>query len=182
MAPRKGRAAVAHPTPGAPKAVSPLPPVACKPGLAAVPAGGDVYTVDGVLTDGECRLLIQAAEALGFAHQGSRGPAAGEAVRDNGRLALADARWAAGLWRVLRPAVVGALPQADAELAVGLYDHIRVYRYAPGQVFGRHYDDAIAVGPGLRTRFTLLVYLSAVEAGGETVFYGQWERRGWGGV
>ena len=49
-----------------------------------------------------------------------------------------------------------------------------VCRYEPGQRFNRHYDDSADMGDGLKTAYTLLVYLSGQEhgmQGGETVFY-----------
>ncbi len=63
-------------------------------------------------------------------------------------------------------------------------------RYQPGQRFGRHIDESVQLGRGLRTRYTLLIYLSGAFAdgkssssssharrkpqlqGGATVFYG----------
>jgi hypothetical protein len=44
--------------------------------------------VSGVLTVPECQAFIDAAESLGFQHQGSGGPAAGEAFRDNERVSV----------------------------------------------------------------------------------------------
>ena len=47
-------------------------------------------------------------------------------------------------------------------------------RYEPGQRFGKHYDETIDMGGGLRTAYTLLVYLSGHTTGmqgGETIFY-----------
>ena len=47
-------------------------------------------------------------------------------------------------------------------------------RYEPGQRFNQHYDDSVDMGNGLKTAYTLLMYLSGQEygmQGGETVFY-----------
>lgn len=38
----------------------------------------DVFTVEGVLTLEEAQRIVEAAEAIGFEHQSSRGPAFGE--------------------------------------------------------------------------------------------------------
>ena len=49
-------------------------------------------------------------------------------------------------------------------------------RYLPGQRFNRHYDDSIDLGGGVKTAYTLLVYLCGRDSGlqgGETVFYGR---------
>ncbi len=56
---------------------------------------------------------------------------------------------------------------------------LHVCRYEPGQRFNRHYDDSVDMGNGLRTAYTLLMYLSGQEhgmQGGETVFYSHGER------
>lgn len=45
-----------------------------------------------------------------------------------------------------------------------------IYRYSPGQRFGRHVDDSNDLPGGRFTQYTLLIYLSAC-GGGETVFY-----------
>lgn len=42
---------------------------------------------------------------------------------------------------------------------VGLNPHLRVYRYAVGEVFGAHYDDSAETSLG-RTELTLLCYLT----------------------
>jgi hypothetical protein len=44
--------------------------------------------VPGLLSIPEAQAFIDAAEALGFQHQSSRGPAYGEAFRDNQRITL----------------------------------------------------------------------------------------------
>jgi hypothetical protein len=54
----------------------------------------------------------------------------------------------------------------DGERAVGLNPAMRLYRYGPGQRFGRHVDDSVELGPGRSTRYTLLVYLSGRGGGG----------------
>lgn len=56
-------------------------------------------------------------------------------------------------------------------------------RYTVGQRFGRHIDESVYLENGLRTYYTLLIYLSGRGgnkdassdslAGGETVFYDQ---------
>jgi len=126
---------------------------------------GNLFVIRDALTSSECRSLIEAVEASGgFEWQGSRGPSKGEAVRDCGRVSRkgrAEEALVAKLWKRLAPAILTALPPRDAERACGLNPYVRVYSYAPGQRFSRHYDDTEEVERGRRhTGFTLLIYLS----------------------
>ena len=96
-------------------------------------------------------------------------------MRDCGRVSRKgpeEERFVAKLWKRLGPEIVSALPPKDAERAVGLNAHVRVYAYAPGQKFSRHYDDSEAIERGKKCPgYTLLIYLSTVSLGGETKFY-----------
>ena len=140
---------------------------------------GTLFLIPDALSETECRSLIRAVEdAGGFDRQGSRGPAKGEALRDCGRVSRrgpAEEALVARLWKRLSAAILSALPPRDAERAVGLNPHVRMYAYAPGQRFSRHYDDSEAVERGrTATGYTLLLYLSTLRGaapGGETKFY-----------
>lgn len=55
---------------------------------------------------------------------------------------------------------------------VRLNPNIRIYRYRPGQKFGKHIDESNELGCGQYTQYTLLIYLSTC-GGGETIFYGE---------
>lgn len=133
---------------------------------------GDMWTVEGVLTAEEAAAFIRAAEGVGFPTPPSGPPQPGMAARDNARLAWEDRALSDALWRILQPSIAASCA-GDAALALGCSPALRLYRYAPGQRFARHYDDAVGgvLGPGTGTRHTVLIYLSAC-AGGETVFYG----------
>lgn len=129
-----------------------------------------LFTVPGFLSEKECEAFIRCAEARGLEHQGSGGPAKGEAFRDNERLSdynveLADMLWQAGLRELFQDVVVGR------RVAVGLNPNIRLYRYGQGQRFGPHYDESVDIDGAGATEFTLLVYLTGSLSGGETVFY-----------
>ncbi|XP_061347481.1 uncharacterized protein LOC133292964 [Gastrolobium bilobum] len=153
----------------------------------------DLFTVQNFFTSAESKAFIKTAEAIGFAHQGSLGPAKGEAYRDNDRISvndavLADAIWESGLSKLFSDIRI------RGKAAVGLNPNIRFYRYKVGQRFGRHIDESVDLGDGKHTYYTLLVYLSGGPGelkskpkndssnptdssfdplvGGETVFYG----------
>ncbi|CAH9110959.1 unnamed protein product [Cuscuta europaea] len=152
--------------------------------------GNELFTVQNYLTSAETRAFIEAAESIGFVHQGSLGPRNGEAYRDNDRISvndpnLADALWESGLNKLFSDIKI------RGKVAVRLNPNIRFYRYKMGQRFGRHIDESVDLGEGQVTHYTLLVYLSgggfnsktkvdrnALDSlteplvGGETVFYG----------
>ncbi|MCO5561432.1 hypothetical protein L7F22_015053 [Adiantum nelumboides] len=144
--------------------------------------------VPNILCSHECNAFIKYAEELGFSHQGSLGPAKGEAFRDNDRVSLqnsnlAENLWDSGLSKAFENIKVGG------KSASGLSSNIRFYRYREGQRFGPHIDQNVYLERGQRTEYTLLVYLngsgmkstkSGIKGGkgssqilqdGETVFY-----------
>lgn len=147
-----------------------------------------LFTISNFLTAYEAKSFIEVAESIGFTHQGSLGPAKGEAFRDNDRISdidplLAESLWVSGLKKVFDDI------KLYGKTAVGLNPNIRFYRYIVGQKFGRHIDESVDLEQGGRTYYTLLVYLSGglsskgktnpgtndssmqPLAGGETVFY-----------
>ncbi|CAE6220384.1 unnamed protein product [Arabidopsis arenosa] len=107
----------------------------------------DLFTVENCLTSDESKAFVKIAESLGFTHQGSRGPAYGEAYRDNHRISvndpvLADSIWQSGLSNLFTDIKI------RRKVAVGLNPNIRFYRYGAGQ------------------------HIAEPLVGGETVFYG----------
>lgn len=138
-----------------------LPPLKLSPKKLRVQEVNDhMLLVPGVLSIPECQQLIDAAEGCGFEHQSSRGPAYGEAFRDNHRISMQDERLADQLWHTAGLDRVMQGVEVDGLVPVGLNPHIRFYRYSVGQKFGRHIDDSVEVQPGQITGYTLLVYLS----------------------
>lgn len=84
--------------------------------------------IQNYLTSAESKAFRDAAEAIGFVHQGSLGPTMGEAYRDNDRIAvndpaLAEAIWSAGLNKFFSDFKI------RGKVAVGLNPNIRFYRY-----------------------------------------------------
>lgn len=147
-------------------------------------AGDALFSVDGVLTSAEAERFVAAIESSGqLTHQSSRGPKYGEAFRDNDRCAVQDERFAAALWGATGlDRIFAGIGEVEGSTAVGLNPNIRLYRYTPGQRFGRHIDESNELGAGRFTLYTLLIYLSGGTAGqaapggrlvgGETLFYG----------
>ncbi|KAG9453158.1 hypothetical protein H6P81_006062 [Aristolochia fimbriata] len=147
----------------------------------------DLFTIPNFFTAAESKAFVDAAEAVGFIHQGSLGPARGEAYRDNDRIAIDDPSLAASMWDSGLNTVFADI-KIRGKVAVGLNPNIRFYRYKVGQHFGQHIDESIDLGQGHKTYYTLLVYLTGKSndgsvsrgnssgqslVGGETVFYGK---------
>lgn len=137
--------------------------------LQAVAHSDRAFSIPGFLSVGECDELIALAEREGFEAAGVRtagGPKAMPLVRNNDRVLVESAAWVALLWQRLQGV---ALPLLGGEAAQGLPRGLRFYRYAPGQRFKMHKD-----GPwtesGMTSRLTMLVYLNAGFAGGDTDF------------
>ncbi|EPQ28309.1 uncharacterized protein PFL1_04136 [Pseudozyma flocculosa PF-1] len=105
----------------------------------------------------------------------------GEAQRTNARFSIDDLAFAQQLYRQsgIKQLVEQFEPhrwqEPDGRTPKGLLSNIRIYRYAPLELFGPHYDSA-SQDPhtGQRTEWTVLFYLTGKEDGvvdGETVFY-----------
>ncbi|KAE8698191.1 putative Peroxidase [Hibiscus syriacus] len=110
----------------------------------------DLFTVQNFFLTAESKALIKAAKSTGFEHQGSLGPAKGEAYRNNDRIsvndpALADMVWQSGLSKLFSDIKI------RGRVAVGLNPNIMFYRYKIGQHFGRHIGESVDLGKEKRT-------------------------------
>ena len=122
-----------------------------------------------IMTARECRAWIEWGEAIGFTIE-KHAQTAYIAHRDNGRLAVESDEVAAAIFERLRPWLPA---EVGGRKLRGCNPNIRLYRYAQGQRFGRHVDQANRLS-GARgvTEATVLLYLNdeGLE-GGETLFY-----------
>jgi prolyl 4-hydroxylase len=126
------------------------------------------WTVDGVLSPGECARLVARIEAMGptlAPVSRATGPVVDEGTRNNTRVIFDDPAFAGLLFERLRPHVPAELSGMRAAAA---NERLRCYRYAPGQRFAPHYDGSFYRCPGERSLLTLLVYLNEGFSGGET--------------
>jgi hypothetical protein len=85
------------------------------------------FQVQNFFSSYESKAFIETAEGIGFTHQGSLGPAKGEAYRDNDRISvndpvLADSIWDSGLNKLFSDIRI------RGKAAVGLNPNIRLYR------------------------------------------------------
>jgi len=88
----------------------------------------DIFSIDGALTPDECKAFIAAGESAGFAHQSSRGPRFGEALRDNGRLQVNDEALAQRLWQATGLQGLFEHLALGSARAVGLNPNLRFYK------------------------------------------------------
>lgn len=75
---------------------------------------------------------------------------------------------AAAIWERIRPVTP---PHVDGRPASGCNSNIRLYKYQPGQRFGKHIDQSNYLGEMGATEYTVLLYLNEGVREGETVLY-----------
>lgn len=129
-----------------------------------------VWTVDDVLTRGECDALIERIEAAGpepATVSMLRGPVLRPEIRNNHRVILDDPELAALLFDRVRDHLPARLSAMDL---AGANERLRCYRYDPGERFAPHYDGAFVRSPAECSLLTFLVYLNEGFGGGETSF------------
>jgi hypothetical protein len=138
------------------------------------PEYGFCVVLHGFLSAGECRTLIDAAEAQGFRAAASDYP---PSYRDNDRLVADDPARANWLFErlcrfmAMRDESAPIRRQEEWRLS-GVNERIRLCRYRAGTRFGIHQDGVHHRGANVRSRLTFMVYLNSGEFdGGDTVFY-----------
>jgi predicted 2-oxoglutarate/Fe(II)-dependent dioxygenase YbiX len=126
------------------------------------------WTVDGVLSPGECADLVARIDAMGptlAPVSRAEGAVVDPGVRNNTRVMFDDLAYAGLLFERVRAHVP---PEMKGMRVVGANERLRCYRYAPGQRFAPHYDGAFLRSDVERSLLTLIVYLNEGFAGGET--------------
>jgi hypothetical protein len=125
--------------------------------------GPTIWTVDDVLTAGECAAMVAGIE-------GAPGLVLADnpLYRDQDRVIVDDPAFTIDLFTRLRP----SLPAHFGPLVLeGLNPRTRRYRYRPGQRFAPHTDHWYQPDRLRTTLVTVLVYLNDDFEGGETRFY-----------
>lgn len=127
------------------------------------------FVYEGFLTDEECNHLISLAKTELKRSQ--------VADNESGKSKMSEVRTSSGMF----------IPKAKDPIVAGIEDKIatwtflpkengediQVLRYEPGQKYDPHYDyfaDKVNIARGGHRIVTVLMYLSDVEKGGETVF------------
>lgn len=142
-----------------------------------------LFTVNNFFSVYECQSWIQYCNSVGFTEVNSN-ESYEFAKRKQGRLQMDLNETASAIFHRLHSIIP---PDLDGRRAVGCSSNIRIYRYLPGQCFGKHIDES-NIDPQGRgaTQLTVLVYLNGEEglassktqttntnslSGGNTVFY-----------
>lgn len=128
------------------------------------------WIVDGALGEDLCaayrdRMRRGAAEVAPIA--GRDGPEIDLATRSNTRVMWDDAAEADGLLARVAARVPSRL---SGHPLAGANPRLRLYRYAPGQRHGAHWDSVVELADGRRSLLTLVFYLNDDFTGGETDF------------
>ncbi|OMJ22647.1 hypothetical protein AYI70_g2745 [Smittium culicis] len=131
-------------------------------------APNQIYTIDNFLTDKQCKDFIKIIET-----EINRDPEKaqivpskkpGYAFRNNYRISYNSTGLASELWHQTGlKKIVSENIKIVGKDPIGLHENIRLYKYSPGQKFGKHYDDHLFNYQGKRTEYTLLIYLNDLE-------------------
>jgi hypothetical protein len=130
-----------------------------------------VWTVTQLLSPETCRALIERIEAAGPTSAPittARGFVMAPEIRNNTRVILDDLGLAAELWARVEPLVPPTM--CGGQVACGVNERFRCYRYQPGERFAPHYDGAYNRDEREGSRLTFMVYLNEGFEGGETAF------------
>ena len=130
------------------------------------------FTLDNVLSVGECEDLIRETEARGYElallNTGGGSQDLRTDVR-NSKRCIVDCQERAGLiWERIK----NHLPQTwQSHPVVGLNERLRFLKYSPGEYFKPHYDGSYRRPDGKEISFvTIQLYLNEGFEGGNTTF------------
>lgn len=87
----------------------------------------NTFQIPNFFTSSESKAFVRAAESIGFIHQGSLGPAKGEAYRDNDRISVTDQGLAESIWQSGLKRIFDDI-KLQGKVAIGLNPNIRFYR------------------------------------------------------
>jgi prolyl 4-hydroxylase len=128
------------------------------------------WTVDGALTAAQCESYIQ--RFRGSTSEvapviGRNGVEVDLAVRNNTRVMWDDKEEAD---RLLEHVAARVPVRLLGLRRCGANPRLRIYRYAPGERHGAHWDTVVELEGGVRSLLTLVFYLNEGFTGGETDF------------
>lgn len=134
------------------------------------PTGIRIFTVDNVLSEAECRELIDLTENDGYKSAPittRRGFVHKPEVRNNTRVIDDNPERAEWLFGKIKQ----HLPEKIWNWKlIGLNERFRFYKYVPGEYFKWHFDGSYDRSPIEKSHLTVLIYLNGDCEGGETAF------------
>jgi predicted 2-oxoglutarate/Fe(II)-dependent dioxygenase YbiX len=131
-----------------------------------------VWTIDGFFSPEECQHWITLSEQKGYveAEVGLKeGAKMMKNIRNNYRLLYNDTALADLCWKRLK---AYCPEKIEANVAVGLNEQFRFYKYELDQRFKRHIDGRFKRNDLEESRITFMIYLNEGFEGGETAFDG----------
>ncbi len=135
--------------------------------------GAGVFTIDGFLSEAECREFITESERMGYAEAAIRteeGERVYQDARNNDRIIFDDPKLALQLFERARP----CLPtESDGWRVSGFNERFRFYRYDVQQHFSWHQDGTVRINERYESFLTFMMYLNDDFEGGATEFV--WE-------
>ncbi|KAF7322875.1 Fe2OG dioxygenase domain-containing protein [Mycena chlorophos] len=136
-----------------------------------------ILLIDNILSPAECKAFVKHIDALPLELTPPKKK--GEAERHNFRISISSKEFAQKLFAILAPHLPLFAPTKGSKgpprAAHSCNSNIRLYKYTSSQYFGPHYDDDCRDAlTGVKSEWTLLIYLTGYEdgvEGGETLFY-----------
>jgi len=134
----------------------------------------NVFTLDKVLSENECKWIIERGEKLGFEpatvySTEEDNNVIRKDIRDNFRVLEKFPAFGSRLWEVVK----GLIPETiDGKKSIGFYELFRYYKYLKGNNFAPHVDHVVFSEDldGTESRFTFIIYLNEGYKGGFTRF------------
>jgi len=130
----------------------------------------DGFGLGNFLSEKECQKFIQMSEDIGYEEaeiNSESGSKISKDIRNNDRVIINDKVFAEAIFEISKK----YLPDVGLWKPFAISDHIRFYRYVPGQYFKNHVDGTIK-GENINEKsiLTFLVYLNDDFEGGGTSF------------
>ncbi len=133
----------------------------------------NIWTIEGFLDKTECQNLITYSENIGYQEAEvslATGATMLKSVRNNDRLLYKNEELAQNYWEVLKDFCPKFL---ENNIAIGLNELFRFYKYTANQRFKRHIDGRFTrpqTTPKEESRITFMIYLNDEFEGGATIF------------
>ena len=114
----------------------------------------DCVGIPNFISPGECRKIIDFAEAQGFSLQNRH------RVLNMMWTDLIDPFFSEALWQICGLQWFLRNLTIDGEVACGLNDVVRIQKFGPGGLFGRHTDQPVTRADGRVSKYSLRVFLN----------------------